>query len=276
MSNRNELIKRYHKLHKLLDLKQKIKIPIPKSSCFALNKGEFIDSKKFTYIIIGGKPVNSEPGEKSRFFGFDDSVVCVEELVLQYFEENGNWNGIHCEGSIYRMIFSVFMWDIIFCDNISYVFQSKYQDAPLDMNTEWFYLNRKELIEKYINIFSDFNNNNIEEIINKIYGEHYGENVIGIYWDKFDLNEFIEICKSIGGYGIGQICLLLAKNYRFWSGGLPDLFLWKNIGNNEYKCKIVEVKGPRDHLSEKQNCWICYLEKYVKLDVCVAKIKEEF
>ncbi len=38
--------------------------------------------------------------------------------------------------------------------------------------------------------------------------------------------------------------------------------------------KLVEVKGPRDHLSEKQAAWIVYLEKEGKCDVLVAKVKE--
>lgn len=278
IADRNDIIKRFKKLHKQCVSSNKVKIPKPKSSCFALNEGQdFIDSKKFKYVIIGGKPVNRKEGEKSRFFGYDDNVVSVEELVIQYFEmeENGSWNGIHCEGSIYRMIFTLFMWDIIFNDEILYVFQTQYQDAPLDLGTEWFYLNRKEMIQNYVDQLSKFNYKDIEDQINNIYLDHYGEYVVGVNWDRFELDDVKKICKGIGGYGIAQICLLLSKNYRYWSGGLPDLMLWRKY-NDKFECKIVEVKGPRDKLSEKQNCWILYLKKYAKLDVCVAKIKEEF
>lgn len=281
IADRNELIKRFKKLHKQCVSSNKCKIPTPKSSCFCfeLKNGEdFIDSKKFKYVIIGGKPVNRKEGEKSRFFGYDDNVVSVEELVIQYFEmeENGGWNGIHCEGSIYRMIFSIFMYDIIFNDDISYVFQTPYQDSPLDLGTEWFYLNRKKIIEQYVEEMSKFDDERIEDIVTKIYLEHNGESIAGINWDRFEFTDIIEICKGIGGYGIAQICLLFSKNYRYWSGGLPDLMLWRKVKDEKYECKIVEVKGPRDKLSEKQNCWILYLDKYAKLDVSVAKIKEEF
>ena len=112
--------------------------------------------------------------------------------------------------------------------------------------------------------------------LRKIYLQHNGESIVGINWDRFEFNDIISICKGIGGYGIAQICLLFSKNYRYWSGGLPDLMLWRKNTDETYQCKIVEVKGPRDKLSEKQNCWILYLDKYAKLDVCVAKIKEEF
>ena len=201
-------------------------------------------------------------------------------LIVGYYPDNehinNKINGIHCEGSIYRTIFTYFMWDIIFDDNISYVFQTPYQEYPLDMFTEWFFLNRKQLVEDQVERLSKFNDEDIEQLIYKIYNEHWRESVIGIYWDRFELMQFIEICKAVGGYGISNISLLLAKNYRYWSGGLPDLLLWRKVKQDEFECKIVEVKGPRDNLSEKQNCWILYLQKYAKLDVCIAKIKKEF
>jgi hypothetical protein len=37
--------------------------------------------------------------------------------------------------------------------------------------------------------------------------------------------------------------------------GIPDLFLWK-----EDRCAFVEVKGPRDRLSEQQVEWLTFLD----------------
>ncbi len=92
------------------------------------------------------------------------------------------------------------------------------------MNTEWFYLNSQKLTEKCMNEF--------------------------------------QICKSIRGYGIGQICLLLAKNYTHWS-----LFLWKNdSSNDECICNIY---------------WVLYLQKYnnsrgILIVEYVADIKKSY
>ena len=239
---------------------------------------DFIDWKRFNEVVIGGKPINSEMGEKSRFFGFDDDIVSVEKLVIQYFAmtENGKWNGIHCESSIYRMIFTVFLWNVIFCGDIPFVFQTEYQNAPLDMGTEWFYVNRKEIIEQRVAEIAKFGDEDIESVLEEIYEQHGGESVVGIYWDRFQRDDVVAICKGIGGMGIGKICLLLSTNYRFWSGGLPDLMLWREVDDGQFECKIVEVKGPRDHLSEKQICWIRYLQKTAALDVAVARVKEQF
>ncbi len=52
------------------------------------------DSKKDTlgsYVseAIEGRPLNRATGEKSRFIGYDDAGVSVEELVLQHYNLDG-------------------------------------------------------------------------------------------------------------------------------------------------------------------------------------------
>lgn len=36
------------------------------------------------------------------------------------------WKGYHCEGSIFRMLFSLLMWDVIFAD-VPNVFRNSFQ-----------------------------------------------------------------------------------------------------------------------------------------------------
>lgn len=44
----------------------------------------------------------------------------------------GGWQGWHCEGSLLRSLFGLLMWDVVYCD-MPDVFQTPYQDAPLDL-----------------------------------------------------------------------------------------------------------------------------------------------
>merc|ERR1712130_886639 len=111
------------------------------------------------------------------------------------------------------MIFAVFFWDIIFCDDMPFVFQTKFQNAPLDMKTKWFYLNRQSLIQSHLKILDKMKDVDIEQKVRQIYADHNGESVIGVYWNRFNLDEFAVMCQAIGGYAIGQICLLFSKNY---------------------------------------------------------------
>lgn len=54
-------------------------------------------------------------------------------------------------------------------------------------------------------------------------------------------------------------------------GGLPDLFLW-NLEREE--CKLAEVKGPNDRLSDRQRAWIGVLTE-IGFKVEVFKIQDK-
>ena len=89
----------------------------------------------------------------------------------------------------------------------------------------------------------------------------------------------------------------MAWNHKYFTGGLPDLLLWRVVvpsasfvdaadvlRNAEssrlpllptasYECKLVEVKGPRDVLSEKQREWLKILSSGgMRVELC--KIQE--
>lgn len=58
----------------------------------------------------------------------------------------------------------------------------------------------------------------------------------------------------------------MSKDYRHCRGGLPDLVVW-NTSQNTYK--LVEVKGPSDRLSQKQQIWLDELQKLgADVEVC--------
>ena len=49
-------------------------------------------------------------------------------------EENGRWQGMHCEGAMMFSIFALLMFDIIWLPMASHwIFSSIYVDAPLDL-----------------------------------------------------------------------------------------------------------------------------------------------
>jgi hypothetical protein len=49
-------------------------------------------------------------------------------------EENGAWQGVHCEGAMMFSMFALLMFDIIWSPSCSsWIFSSIYIDAPLDL-----------------------------------------------------------------------------------------------------------------------------------------------
>ncbi|XP_043072858.1 fanconi-associated nuclease 1 isoform X2 [Puntigrus tetrazona] len=70
----------------------------------------------------------------------------------------------------------------------------------------------------------------------------------------------------LGGHFLSGVVLRMAKDYRHCRGGLPDLVVW-STSNKKYK--LVEVKGPNDRLSQKQQIWLDELHKLgADVEVC--------
>lgn len=87
------------------------------------------------------------------------------------------------------------------------------------------------------------------------------------WYGEFLANRAIQM----GGNVLARIVLLLSQNYSFWGGGMPDLFLFKSEKSteesnesNERQQQVnsmwVEVKGPKDELSDRQRCWLSELK----------------
>lgn len=212
--------------------------------------------RKIREVHVQGRPLNCEMGMKNRFYGEDGEQCGVEQLALQYYAgEGGGWQGVHTESGIWLTIFGLLMWDIIF-SNVPNVFRTRFQTAPLDMETDSFYLARKSCIESHLQKIHDGMG---EEILITSWESHVGTACRGVIWDRHSLTVLRAAVTCIGGPCLASLCRHLAQDYRSWSSGMPDLLLWRFHGEYRGEAKLVEVKGPRDRLSEQQRAWLLLL-----------------
>ncbi|CAM8914893.1 unnamed protein product [Rhodiola kirilowii] len=206
--------------------------------------------RKLNEVNVQGRPLNCEAGMKSRFYGNDGEQCGVEELALQYYAgvEGGEWKGVHSESGIWLTIFGLLMWDIIFADVPN--------TAPLDLDTDSFYLSRKDNIESHL---QKIQAGMAEEILISSWQCNEGTSCKGVNWDRHSLSDLRAVVTCIGGSCLASLCRHLAQDYRSWSSGMPDLLLWRFHGDYTGEAKLVEVKGPRDRLSEQQHAWLLFL-----------------
>ncbi|KAL5997445.1 hypothetical protein ACLOJK_008375 [Asimina triloba] len=128
--------------------------------------------------------------------------------------------------------------------------------APLDLDTDSFYITRKNLIEGHL---QKIHEGMAEEIIIASWESHKGTACLGVNWDRHCLSDLRAAVACVGGPCLASLCRHLAQDYRNWSSGLPDLLLWRFSGEYRGEAKLVEVKGPRDRLSEQQRAWLLTL-----------------
>ncbi|KAI4344868.1 hypothetical protein L6164_012055 [Bauhinia variegata] len=225
--------------------------------------------RKIPEVYVQGRPLNSELGAKSRFYNEEGEQCGVEQLALHYYSgEGGGWHGVHTESGIWLTIFGLLMWDIIFAD-MPNVFYTRFQDAPLDLGTSSFYTARKSSIESHL---QQIHGGMAEEILIKSWETHIGTACRGVNWDCHSLDELRAAVTCVGGSCLAALCRLLSHDYRSWSSGMPDLLLWRFHGKYSGEAKLVEVKGPRDRLSEQQRAWLLMLmDCGFVIEVCKIK-----
>ncbi|KHN15570.1 Fanconi-associated nuclease 1 like [Glycine soja] len=216
-------------------------------------------------VFVQGRPLNSELGEKNRYYNEEGKQCGVEELALHYYaRDGGGWLGVHAESGIWLTIFGLLMWDVIYAD-VPNVFYTRFQNAPLDFGTDSFYTVRKSSIEQICDGMA-------EEFLIKSWETHIGTACRGVNWDCHPLDELHAVVTCVGGICLASLCKLLAQDYRSWSSGMPDLLLWRFHGEYSGEAKLVEVKGPKDRLSEQQRAWLLLLmDSGFTIEVCKVK-----
>ncbi|GFS40186.1 hypothetical protein TNIN_234931 [Trichonephila inaurata madagascariensis] len=197
------------------------------------------------------------------------TVLGVEQLSIEHYRENGFPQGIHGEGSTFISIYALLFWDIIYDGNIPDVFISPYQTHPLDLNSESFFLNRKDQILNHLKTLKQSTNEALREIVKTTWENHHGQASL-VSWDHFtDLEHVQGLICCFGSDILSGICERLAKDFRFTRSGVPDLVVWNP---ETLHVKIVEVKGPGDKLSSKQILWLDYLIQLgADAEVCLVE-----
>ncbi|XP_047452503.1 fanconi-associated nuclease 1 [Mugil cephalus] len=208
-------------------------------------------------------PANEDGEESSRA-----TVICsVEELSLAHYRQQGFDEGIHGEGSTFSTLFALLLWDVIFMEGIPDVFRNPYQTCPLDLHTDCFYENRKEAIGSRVQLLSEASVETLNDMLEDVWNSQEGKVCSLVNWERFSsLQQAQSLVACLGGAFLSGIIARMAKDYRHCRGGLPDLVVW-NTSNNSYK--LVEVKGPNDRLSQKQQIWLDELQKLgADVEVC--------
>uniref|UniRef100_A0A8C4DES9 Fanconi-associated nuclease n=1 Tax=Dicentrarchus labrax TaxID=13489 RepID=A0A8C4DES9_DICLA len=208
-------------------------------------------------------PANGEGGESANA----TVIGSVEELSLAHYRQQDFDQGIHGEGSTFSTLFALLLWDIIFMEGIPDVFRNPYQTCPLDLYTDCFYENRKEAIDSRVQLIHEASVETLHDMLEDVWTSQEGKVCSLVSWERFSsLQQAQSLVSCMGGAFLGGVIARMSKDYRHCRGGLPDLVVW-NTSNNSYK--LVEVKGPSDRLSQKQQIWLDELQKLgADVEVC--------
>lgn len=134
---------------------------------------------------------SKKSGGRRMFDGMDLEELNVEELAMRYYfsADGGSFDfGIHCEGGVLRDLFGLLMFDQLFDKTVRGCFTSAYQDAPLDLGTEAFYLSRKVSIDKRLLDLSQMTPWELAREVRSLFAKLSKIRIRGVRWERYEGN----------------------------------------------------------------------------------------
>lgn len=186
-------------------------------------------------------------------------IMRVEDAVLEYFENEG-WQGVHAENYIWRGLFGLVFWHIIF-DTSHGSFHHPLQRQPSDLNDTVFFETRQALLEEQLKKFKT--RKQLAKHVNSLHEQKLGIANRFVTWHEQLLPSLEVMIQKLPLAGLKKVLLEMSKNMKENSAGFPDLFIW-----NESDYQFYEVKSPNDQLSAQQLFWLGFLaSSKIKVEV---------
>lgn len=204
---------------------------------------------------------------RTRWRAPGGGACTVEELCLTRYAEQG-FRGFHCEGDLIYFLYVLLMWDVLFAP-VPGAFETPYQRAPLDVDTDVFHLARRPAIEEQLTRIERTGGLDIIQSVDarerplRTYAQ-------GCRWDDFSVDVLQEVAVCLGGRGLAALCRFLSDEGGGRPRGFPDLTLWRY---SDRHVRFVEVKSPNDRLSEAQKLWMDALVR-AGIHVELAQLRE--
>ncbi|XP_034253577.1 fanconi-associated nuclease 1-like [Thrips palmi] len=214
----------------------------------------------------------SKPGLKKIYV--KDSAECrafmsVEETVIDHYKSFGFHNGVHDEGSTISSLCLLSLWNIIYDVSVPLVFQSPYQDRPLDWGSKFFYESRKEPIEAHFNYLLRQDVQSVAKELHELRLK-YGHTTCLVNWDRLENLNFQTFLDCVTVPTFVAVSRRLIQDWKSHRCGFPDLILWCS---SQKKCLFIEVKSPNDTLSSVQCLWLSFL-RGIGANAIVVNIRE--
>ena len=209
--------------------------PIPRASSSPSSHPSAALPSLITQLTLQGRPTNREVGVKSHFYSLANEPCSVEELALEHYASLG-YSGLHCENAFFLALFALLLWDEVWDGEVDGVWVCHYQSAPLDMDDDDWYDRRKAKVERrllHLRTHPD-----LGEEVARQWWTHHGERCRGMQWRAWTVEQLQGMVRCMSSEAVASILGVMARDYHHWSGGLPDLFLYR-AGEEEERRKVA-------------------------------------
>lgn len=191
----------------------------------------------------------------------------VEKGVLAWYEEQG-YEGFHCENMIWRGLFGLVFWQVLFDASHESV-HNPFQRMPSDLYRPEFFPKRREKLQEAVQLLEE---KDAFQQLTEVYQAKKGIFNPFVPWSDFLLEGIAQYLNYLTPLQLSAVLLEMASNLREHTVGFPDLFVYHP---QEKKGVFVEVKSPTDSLAAQQLHWLDFMEdQEIKAQVMRVKWAE--
>lgn len=231
--------------------KQGNRLGIPVSSFVPTSDAYFSQFSHTNFHLRTITAANKGGNTGPLYVTAQEMTVKVEEYALSWYAEKG-WKGFHCENSLFRAIYAIFLWPVLYSSTVPGTFVHNYQKHALDYKFCTFYESRRELFTREFEYLQGCTD--LVALFQERYSLYQGYLSSYVDWDMvagWGIGSLREIIGAIDRKALIGLFSILAQDYKYTNHGLPDLLLWKDT-----QVLLVEVKSHNDRLADHQKLWI--------------------
>jgi len=148
------------------------------------------------------------------------------------------WLGSYCEGSIWRALFVMLMYDEIYSTDMPLAMMDRaFLNRPVDflpechaqhphgspINCDYFYKRRRGKISQKLSHLRDLSDRKLANTVSTSLIAHWGERLHGISWDKIDPYFVTSVAWSLGAGRLVAVLNAMLRDPVCFSRGMPDL-----------------------------------------------------
>ncbi len=187
----------------------------------------------------------------------------VETLAAEALS-NENEVCFYVENALFNSLFGLYFWDIIFAP-IDGAFINPFQRGPLNGRSEYFYIDRKELIEQRLQAMD---REDWRRVIIQRYDDKHGVANMFVVWGILSQELLALSLVHIPTAHIKAIFASIAQHPGLFGNGFPDLIRFHNQGY-----ELLEVKAPGDVVQTNQKRWF---KRFAKHQIPATLLKVEW
>lgn len=198
-------------------------------------------------------------GSKALYLSASGEAVTIEAAALEALG-----GGLHAENALFRALFGLLFWEVVFAP-VKGMFQHRFQTGPLDLASEHFYENRRELVAARL---EELRGASLGREVAVAFESHRGLTNAFVGWELYTAEELVRAADAFGER-LAPILERLARHPSRHGRGLPDLLVYE--GGEPV---LVEVKGPGDQPQIEQRLWHDALLA-AGVDVRIARVRRQ-